>query len=132
MPRRSPSSRSAKTRATGSPPYAAPASRSRAKREVRVAASIVTRRAAPSEADRALHLSVNTGVRHKFRDFVTPAERPAATIGKPIIRAPARSLLCVPTSSQTQTHDEEDFMPAKDGRTKRSEKGLLTPDNCVV
>ena len=23
-------------------------------------------------------------------------------------------------------------MPAKDGRTKRSEKGLLTPDNCVV
>ena len=23
-------------------------------------------------------------------------------------------------------------MPAKDGRTKRSEKGLLTPDNCVI
>jgi len=23
-------------------------------------------------------------------------------------------------------------MPANNGRTKRSEKGLLTPDNCVV
>src|SRR5437879_7037443 len=29
-------------------------------------------------------------------------------------------------------HNEEDFMPATTGRTKRSEKGLLTPDNCVV
>jgi len=34
--------------------------------------------------------------------------------------------------SHTQTHNEEDSMPATTGRTKRSEKGLLTPDNCVV
>src|SRR5882724_6342396 len=78
------------------------------------------------------YLSVDTGARHKCRDFVTPAERLAARFGKPIIRARARSLLCVPTSSPTQTYNEEDFMPATTGRTKRSEKGLLTPDNCVV
>src|SRR5207253_10284638 len=51
------------------------------------------------------YLSVDTGARHKCRDFVTPAERLAARFGKPLIRARARSLLCVLTSSQTQTRE---------------------------
>jgi nicotinamidase-related amidase len=41
-------------------------------------------------------------------------------------------LLCVLTSSPRERDNEEDFMPATIGRTKRTEKGLLTPDNCVV
>src|SRR5689334_8311304 len=72
---------------------------------------------------------VRTAARQKFRYFVTPTAQPAATLGKAFTAARVRSLLCVPTSSQTQTQNEEDSMPA---RTKRSEKGLLTADNCVI
>jgi len=57
--------------------------------------------------------SVDTGARHKCRDFVTPAERLAARFGEPIIRARARSLLCVLTSSQTQTRKRGGFHARK-------------------
>jgi nicotinamidase-related amidase len=74
-------------------------------------------------------------VRDESSSFPTRASRHGqATLRETIIPARARSLLSVPDvfSNANSKTNEEDFMPAATSRTKRSDKGLLTPDNCVI